>query len=36
MDFDEFRQTLEDCAGERSDLSEGAYDVGRKLAHLPD
>lgn len=36
MDFDEFKRTLEECAGERSALSEEAFEVGRKVAHLPD
>lgn len=36
MDFDEFKRTLEECAGGRSTLSEEAFEVGRKLSHLPD
>lgn len=36
MDFDEFKRVLEDHVGERSALSEGAHEAGRKQAHLPD
>lgn len=36
MEFDEFRQILADHCGERSALSEGALETGRKLADLPD
>lgn len=36
MDFETFKQILEGRAGERSELSRGAHDAGRKLAHLPD
>ena len=36
MEFHEFKQILEEEVGERSELSKGSYEVGRKLAHLPD
>lgn len=36
MDFEAFREILEDRGGKRSELSEAAHDVGRRLAHLPD
>ena len=35
MEFHEFKQILEEV-GERSELSKGSYEVGRKHAHLPD
>jgi hypothetical protein len=36
MEFDEFKDALEEETGERSELSKGAYETGRRLAHLPD
>lgn len=36
MEFDEFKRALEEEIGERSELSRGAYETGRRLAHLPD
>jgi len=35
MEFHEFKQILEEV-GQRSELSKGSFEVGRKLAHLPD
>jgi hypothetical protein len=36
MNPDQFERLLEQEAGGSSDLSEGAYEIGRDLAHLPD
>lgn len=36
MEFNEFKDALEENAEERSELSKGAYETGRRLAHLPD
>lgn len=36
MKFSEFKDTLEQDTEERSELSKGAYETGRRLAHLPD
>jgi hypothetical protein len=36
MDLDQFERVLEEEAGGSSELSEGAYETGRRLAHLPD
>ncbi len=36
MEFDEFKQVLEEQMGDRSQLSKDSHDIGRKLAHLPD
>lgn len=36
MEFDEFKRALKEETGERSELSKGAYETGRRLAHLPD
>lgn len=36
MEFHEFKQILEEEVGQRSELSKGSFEVGRKLAHLPD
>jgi len=36
MDFKEFKRVLEEQTGERSQLSKDSYEVGRKLANLPD
>jgi hypothetical protein len=36
MDYEELRSALDDRAGERSQLSKGSREVGRKLANLPD
>lgn len=35
-EFDEFKRVLEEETEERSGLSKGSYDVGRRLTHLPD
>lgn len=35
MEFHEFKQILEEV-GQRSELSKGSFELGRKLAHLPD
>jgi hypothetical protein len=36
MEFEEFKRILEEQTGERSQLSKDSYDVGRKLANLPE
>jgi hypothetical protein len=36
MDPDQIERLLEEEAGGSSELSKGAYDVGRKVAYLPD
>lgn len=36
MDLDQFERLLEAEAGGSSELSEQAYDTGRKVAHFPD
>lgn len=36
MEFEEFKQVLEEQMGERSQLSKDSHEVGRKLANLPD
>lgn len=36
MKIEELRQVLENEVGEQSQLSKDSYEVGRKLAHLPD
>jgi hypothetical protein len=36
MEFDEFKDALKEDTEERSELSKGAYETGRRLAHLPD
>lgn len=36
MEFEGFKQVLEEQAGERSQLSKDSHEVGRKLANLPD
>lgn len=36
MEFDEFKRVLEERVGDRSALSTGAHEAGRKQAHLPD
>lgn len=36
MEFNEFKDALEENAKERSELSKGTYETGRRLAHIPD
>jgi len=36
VDPDKFERLLEEAAGGSSELSEGAREVGRQVAHLPD
>jgi len=36
VDADDFERLLEEAGGGSSELSEGARDTGRKVAHLPD
>lgn len=36
MEFKEFKRVLEEQTGERSQFSKDSYEVGRKLADLPD
>lgn len=35
-EFHELKAIIEDKIGPRSELSKGSFEVGRKLAHLPD
>lgn len=36
MKLDELKRALGEETEERSELSKGAYEVGRRSAHLPD
>lgn len=36
MELEELRELINQRAGEQSDLSLEAYEVGKSLAHLPD
>lgn len=36
MEFKEFKRILEEQTGERSQLSKDSYEVGQKLANIPD
>lgn len=36
MNPDQFERVLEEEAGGSSELSEGAYETGRRVSHFPD